>query len=534
MRTRGKALVQAVGVRKRAPSVSPSGVTDGAKKKKKKRAARVYGKDEQTGPTIALPDSLVVLKDIFTGILAVYGMMKKRNKQTTYVAMKEGVENASKRRFDEKMLYQLKNLVPELIELETVPLLTGKTRNERTTVVKLGHVSMVEAKRLLDSALYEYASSSQSTGTAKDVPEWNPSCVEKTHLVPSPEPIEDAIQWISSPGSTGSDKTTNTPAASILQSPRKTTMRVRRARRLSFSQSAVSQQQKLDASQPVSSSGIDTVLDDMPHELRRRSLDGIISMASLKKLDENEREHRRLSGSEARATRSEKAALKSLPDMFHRIRSIFGRRGPKAIKLDDICRRIRSGGAELTALDDIAHRVQSLADHAPEFITIRPWGDVDNAPTVQETCITRFCRLFLPCVERRAAGDCSTGTMATKTSLGKLFDPLIARFAPAYQAAVGKELKKYGLRLEDLYDPENDLDVEEALDRLPQDVVDARNQRLKRAMDLSVKHSALPKDMQDKQTPFAFYMQDTLKQIEAENEERELLDSSRPNERHIP
>lgn len=386
MRTRGKALVQAVGVRKRAPSVSPDGA------KNKKRVARVYRNDEQGGPKIVLPDSLVVLKDIFTGILAVYGMMKKRNKQTTYVAMKEGVENASKRRFDEKMLYQLKSLVPELIELETVPLLTGKTPKERTTVVKLGKVSMVEAKRLLDSALHEYASS-QGTGTRhmiKDVPEWNPSSVEKTHLVPSPEPIEDAIQWISSPGSPGSDKTTNTPAASILQSPRKTTMRVRRARRLSFSQSAVSQQQqqKLDASQPVSSSGIDTVLDDMPHELRRRSLDGIISMASLKKLDENEREHRRLSGSEARATRSEKAALKSLPDMFHRIRSIFGRRGPKAIKLDDICRRIRSGGAELTALDDIAHRVQSLADHAPEFITIRPWGDFDDAPTVwvDRTC----------------------------------------------------------------------------------------------------------------------------------------------------
>lgn len=119
-------------------------------------------------------------------------------------------------------------------------------------------------------------------------------------------------------------------------------------------------------------------------------------------------------------------------------------------------------------------------------------------------------------------------------SLGKLFDPLIARFAPAYQAAVGKELKKYGLRLEDLYDPENDLDVEEALERLPQEAIDARNQRLKRAMDLSVKHSALPQDMQDKQTPFAFYLQDTLKQIEAENNERELLDSSRPNERHIP
>ena len=124
--------------------------------------------------------------------------------------------------------------------------------------------------------------------------------------------------------------------------------------------------------------------------------------------------------------------------------------------------------------------------------------------------------------------------MATKTSISKLLDPIIARFAPAYQAAVSKELKKYGLRIEDLYDPENDLDVEEAIGRLPQDVVDARNQRLKRAMDLSVKHAELPKELQEKQTPFAYYLKEPLAQIDAENEERAMLDASRPNERSIP
>jgi len=124
--------------------------------------------------------------------------------------------------------------------------------------------------------------------------------------------------------------------------------------------------------------------------------------------------------------------------------------------------------------------------------------------------------------------------MATKTSISKLLDPIIARFAPAYQAAVSKELKKYGLRIEDLYDPENDLDVEEAIGRLPQDVVDARNQRLKRAMDLSVKHAELPKALQEKQTPFAYYLKEPLAQIAAENEERAMLDASRPNERSIP
>jgi hypothetical protein len=53
-----------------------------------------------------------------------------------------------------------------------------------------------------------------------------------------------------------------------------------------------------------------------------------------------------------------------------------------------------------------------------------------------------------------------------------------------------------GLRYDDLYDDMQDLDVKEALSRLPQSVVDARNQRLKRAMDLSLKHSHLPEDLQ--------------------------------------
>ena len=124
--------------------------------------------------------------------------------------------------------------------------------------------------------------------------------------------------------------------------------------------------------------------------------------------------------------------------------------------------------------------------------------------------------------------------LSSLQTLGRLFDPLVAMLAPRYQAAVGKELKKYGLRAEDLYCQENDLDVDLALKRLPQDVVDARNQRIKRAMDLNMKHSELPKEMQEKQTPFEYYMQDTLQQIGQENEERERLDSGRPNQRHIP
>lgn len=106
--------------------------------------------------------------------------------------------------------------------------------------------------------------------------------------------------------------------------------------------------------------------------------------------------------------------------------------------------------------------------------------------------------------------------------------------APRYQAAVGKELRKYGLRYEDLYDPLRDVDVAEALRRLPQEVVDARNQRLKRAMDISMKHTELPKEMQEVQTPFEFYMKDTLDLVKLEAEERAELGSRKPYERQIP
>jgi hypothetical protein len=49
-------------------------------------------------------------------------------------------------------------------------------------------------------------------------------------------------------------------------------------------------------------------------------------------------------------------------------------------------------------------------------------------------------------------------------------------------------------------------DVAEAMRRLPPDVIVARNQRLKRAMDLSLKQTTLPKELRDKQTPFEHYL----------------------------
>jgi hypothetical protein len=49
-------------------------------------------------------------------------------------------------------------------------------------------------------------------------------------------------------------------------------------------------------------------------------------------------------------------------------------------------------------------------------------------------------------------------------------------------------------------------DVNEAMRRLPQEEQDLRMQRLKRAVDCSLKKQYLPKDVQAAQTPYNFYL----------------------------
>lgn len=121
-----------------------------------------------------------------------------------------------------------------------------------------------------------------------------------------------------------------------------------------------------------------------------------------------------------------------------------------------------------------------------------------------------------------------------KGFLTKMAEPLWEWAAVKYQAAVGAELKKYGLRYDDLLDPMMSQDVKEAMSRLDQTDLDDRNARLKRAMDLSLKHIYLPKDIQAVQTPFLPYITPHLLEVEAENRERAQLGASVPYQRAIP
>ncbi|KAK3275547.1 hypothetical protein CYMTET_16329 [Cymbomonas tetramitiformis] len=124
--------------------------------------------------------------------------------------------------------------------------------------------------------------------------------------------------------------------------------------------------------------------------------------------------------------------------------------------------------------------------------------------------------------------------MASKGVVAKLTKPFWSWASKTYKGMVGAELQKYGLRYDDLLDPEMSLDVKEALNRLPKEELDLRHQRIKRAMDLSLKHVYLSKDMQAKQTPFLFYAQDQLKEVEAEQAERALLGGASPYNRQLP
>ncbi|KAK4274415.1 hypothetical protein QN277_017635 [Acacia crassicarpa] len=118
--------------------------------------------------------------------------------------------------------------------------------------------------------------------------------------------------------------------------------------------------------------------------------------------------------------------------------------------------------------------------------------------------------------------------------LQSFLDPRKNWLAAQHMKSISTRLRHYGLRYDDLYDPYYDLDVKEALNRLPREIVDARNQRLKRAMDLSMKHEYLPENLQAMQTPFRSYLQDMLAFVKKERAEREELGALPLYQRTIP
>ena len=116
----------------------------------------------------------------------------------------------------------------------------------------------------------------------------------------------------------------------------------------------------------------------------------------------------------------------------------------------------------------------------------------------------------------------------------KLFDGPLLALSKYYRRTVGYELSKYGLRYDDLLDETANLDVKEALSRLPKEEIDLRNQRLKRAMDLSLKHIYLDEETRKVQTPFDHYLSPVLEEVEREKVEKVALGAEVGYNRQIP
>ena len=119
-------------------------------------------------------------------------------------------------------------------------------------------------------------------------------------------------------------------------------------------------------------------------------------------------------------------------------------------------------------------------------------------------------------------------------ALARMFEPWLDALSKSYKAQVGNELRKVGLRYDDLLDEGQDLDVGEALKRLTTEARDMRAQRLKRAIDLSMKHAYLSKEEQALQTPFDFYLTPIVAQVKRERAERAALGQGQPYNRQIP
>ncbi|EKX32468.1 hypothetical protein GUITHDRAFT_156324 [Guillardia theta CCMP2712] len=84
-------------------------------------------------------------------------------------------------------------------------------------------------------------------------------------------------------------------------------------------------------------------------------------------------------------------------------------------------------------------------------------------------------------------------------------DKLLRPLAMWYGRKVEHELAKYGLKYEDILNDSHP-DIQTAILRLSPEEISNRNKRLKRALDISLKHAELSKEAQASVQPFVGYL----------------------------
>lgn len=104
-----------------------------------------------------------------------------------------------------------------------------------------------------------------------------------------------------------------------------------------------------------------------------------------------------------------------------------------------------------------------------------------------------------------------------------IFTSVVNAVGAAYRRSVSAELKRYGLKYDDVLN-EALPSVQEAISRLTPEEKVARDRRLKRAIDMSFKKKGMPEDGQN-YDPFEDYLFEHQKDVEKRQEERAIGNS---------
>lgn len=282
------------------------------------------------------------LKSIFAGLLSVYAMMRRRNKKITFLSVREGVEQASRRRFAIADLRSLARLVPDIVVLEEMR--AGASIGEEDVVVRVNL-----PKSGTGVAMEAFIAASERQVLVESTPVTG-SGAGKAAGVQTPDAKKRKF---------------DPRIRSVLQSPT--------SRRLSDLVNGCERAEpgtlRRAASTPNSIRTPMAPIEDNT-ELYDRTISGIISMESLQQLDVNEQRHIALSSVEAKAARRERATIASLPDMLQRIMAVYGRKGPKVMAMSAVCDTLRGGGLEMVSREEMEARVRALAVHAGEFLKV--------------------------------------------------------------------------------------------------------------------------------------------------------------------
>jgi len=100
---------------------------------------------------------------------------------------------------------------------------------------------------------------------------------------------------------------------------------------------------------------------------------------------------------------------------------------------------------------------------------------------------------------------------------------LIGPIAQVWKKNQAKHLRKYGLKFDDTLDEATEPNVKRAVELLSPELRLARQRRILRAVDLSLKKEHLPKELQDKYDPFDHYLWPIVDQLNARDYDRKRV-----------